>query len=148
MAVHVNSLNPLTMKFSETITRFRSHVSALLAAVLLLGTAAFIPSEIEIQVSPNVLNLLNKGEWVTIHADIPYSQVYQPKTTVTLNEVPVAVTFADNQGNLVAKFIIGSIKALDLKVGQLNELVLEGVDINGNTFTGTQEVMVIRKGVR
>ncbi len=120
-----------------SITRIAMLV-ALFAFFPLLGTAQML---ISIQVSPNVLNLQNQGQVVTVHTDIAYGAV--AATTVTLNGVAIDHWKADNQGNFVAKFLIEDIKALPLNIGQLNTLTLIGTTTNGLTFTGTYAVKVI-----
>lgn len=63
---------------------------------------------IMIQVSPNVLNLQNNGQVVTIHTDIAYSDVVG--STVSLNDVTISSYKTDNQGFFVAKFLMDDIK--------------------------------------
>jgi hypothetical protein len=96
---------------------------------------------IEIQVSPNVLNLQNNGEVVTVHTEIPYSQV--DSETVTMNGVEIDSWKADDQGNFVAKFLMSEITGLPLEIGAENELTLTGLKFDGTTFTGTDWVLVI-----
>ncbi|NLP08862.1 hypothetical protein GX408_00555 [bacterium] len=97
--------------------------------------------EIQIQVSPNTLNLQNAGEWVTIHTDLAYSSVNS--ASVQLNGVEISWSKSDNQGYFVAKFVMSEIKDLaGLKVGEYNSLTLTGESSDG-LFTGTQAIMVI-----
>ncbi len=96
---------------------------------------------IEIQVSPNVLNLQNSGEVVTVHTDIAYGLVVG--ASVTLNDVEIDWWKSDNQGNFVAKFDIIDIKDLPLNIGELNTLKLTGTTIYGETFTGISEILVV-----
>jgi len=112
----------------------------------LLMCALFIPLNgedilIMIQVSPNVLNLQNNGQVVTIHTDIAYSVV--AGSTVLLNDVAISSYKADNRGDFVAKFLMDDIKALPLDIGALNTLRLEGSTKAGDLFSGTQEILVI-----
>ncbi len=94
---------------------------------------------IPIEVAPNVINLQSEGVWVTVHAEIPYSTV--AGLTVTLNEISVAYTKADNRGDLVAKFEIDQVKAiLDVPNADLR---LYGYTKDGNAFTGTASIGVI-----
>jgi len=112
--------------------------------VLLL---AFLPAiglaqiTIDIQVSPNVLNLQNNGQVVTVHTDIAYSTV--DGSSVSLNGVEINSWKSDNQGNFVAKFLIEEIKDLPLNVGGMNTLELEGETYNSETFYGVDEIRVI-----
>jgi hypothetical protein len=97
---------------------------------------------IEIQVSPATLNLQNQGSWVTVHTDIAYSAV--AGASVTLNDVEIEWWKSDNQGNFVAKFVIGDIKGLEsLKIGEYNTLTLFGVTNDEVEFSGSADIMVI-----
>jgi len=101
--------------------------------------------DISIQVSPSTLNIQSSGEVVTIHTSIAYSSVVG--ASVTLNNLPISWWKADNQGNFVAKFVMGEVKALadtgDLQVPGENEITLVGTTTDGATFTGTQTITVI-----
>ena len=113
--------------------------------LVLLTCALFIPLNGEgisilIQVSPNVLNLQNNGQVVTIHTDIKYPDV--EASTVYLNGVLISSYKADNRGDFVAKFLMDAIKGLPLKIGELNTLQLVGSTGDG-TFSGSQEILVI-----
>ena len=129
------------------LTRARLQMTMLVASTIFLAASAFIPATtIEIQVSPNVLNLVNQGQWVTIHTDIAYSAV--AGASVTLNNVPINWWKSDNQGNFVAKFVIGDIKGLfigpnaTLPLGP-TLLTLSGTTKDGETFTGSSTIKVI-----
>jgi len=114
------------------------------AVLFLLLTNCMPPEEIiiEIQVSPNVLNLASSGEVVTIHTNLSYSIVIRDQ--VYLNDVLIQSWKADNQGNFVAKFDIDSIKNLpNLVIDGYNTLALEGSLEDGKTFFGSQEIKVI-----
>ncbi len=116
--------------------------------LFLLISLLLIAENINIQVSPNVLNLQSNGVVVTIHTDIAYSDV--DASSVKLNGVLIQSWKADNQGNFVAKFNMDDIKDLPgLMIGEYNALTLEGLKYSGETFTGTDEILVvnnIRKG--
>ena len=97
---------------------------------------------IDIQFSPNVLNLQNNGQVVTIHTDIAYSQVNA--LTVYLNGVEIQSRKADNQGNFVAKFNMDEIQGLEnLAVGEYNNFVLNGTKYDGSNFTGSDDVLIV-----
>lgn len=127
----------------KNLSMFRSGLAILVTGLLLsLPFAVFSQQVIDIQVSPSTLNLQNQGEWVTVHTDIAYSLVVSGE--VTLNGVPIEWSKADNQGNFVAKFVIGAIVGLpDLVIGGYNTLTLQGVTTDGEQFEGSDEVMVI-----
>ena len=100
--------------------------------------------EIEIEVSPRILNLATKGEVVTVHTSIDYSLV-DPES-VTLNDVPIDWWKMDDCGNFVAKFSMDDIKNLPLKVDAYNTFELTGATESGEPFAGSSDVLVIRKG--
>ena len=127
----------------KNLSMFRSGLAVMVTGLLLsLPFSVFSQQVIDIQVSPNTLNLQNQGEWVTVHTDIVYSLVVSCE--VTLNGVPIEWSKADNQGNFVAKFVIGAIVGLpDLVIGGYNTLTLQGVTTDGEQFEGSDEVMVI-----
>jgi hypothetical protein len=108
---------------------------------MLIPLSGFSQEVIEIQVSPNVLNLQNHGTVVTIHTDIPYSAVVG--SSVNLNGLEIESWKSDNQGFFVAKFDMDEVKDLDdLVIGGYNTLTLTGETGNG-TFTGTKDILVI-----
>ena len=69
-------------------TKMRASLIASMVIVLGLLACVWATTVISIQVSPNVLNLLNKGEVVTVHTDIAYSSV--EGSTVSLNDVEIS----------------------------------------------------------
>ena len=80
---------------------------------------------IAIDVAPNVLNIENQGEVVTVHTDLPYNSVVS--ASVCLNDVEIAWSKIDNCGNFVAKFVMEDIKDLPLAIGDYNTLTLTGM---------------------
>lgn len=99
------------------------------------------PLTVVIDVAPNVLNLNNQGEVVTVHTDIAYGLV--STSSVYLNGILINSWKADDHGNFVAKFLMSEVKALDMTIGELNTLTLIGNTNAGLAFEGTQEIMVI-----
>lgn len=97
--------------------------------------------QITIDVSPNVLNLQNQGEVVTVHTDIAYGLVVG--STVYLNDIPIKSWKSDDRGNFVAKFYMEDVKDLPLYIGEMNTLTMVGLTIDGTTFSGSQEIKVI-----
>jgi hypothetical protein len=98
--------------------------------------------DIAIQCSPAVVNLSTtpNGNWFTVHADIAYGAVV--KASVELNGIPVNWTKADDQGYLVAKFLLGDVRSI-LVVGN-NTVTLSGITIDGGMFTGSATVRVVK----
>ena len=112
------------------------------STVVVLGLLTCVwAADVSIRVAPNVLNLLNKGEVVTVHTDISYSLVVG--STVCLNDVEVSHWKADNRGNFVAKFLMENIKGLPLNIGGYNTLTLTGVTVDGEEFSGSKEILVV-----
>ena len=96
---------------------------------------------IEIQVSPNILNLQSSGVVVTIHTDISYWNVYA--SSVILNGITIQSWKADNRGFFVAKFNMDEVKALtDLVIGDYNTLTLMGESVSG-PFSGSEAILII-----
>lgn len=117
-------------------------IALFVSAIFLVSTGLYAQTTIEIQFSPNVLNLQNQGQVVTIHTDIPYGTV--EAETVYLNDVEIQSWKADNQGNFVAKFNMDAIQGLEsLVVGEYNTFTLDGTCYDGSTFTGTDEVLIV-----
>ena len=107
---------------------------------MLIPFSGFSQEVIEIQVSPNVLNLQNNGVIVTIHTDIPYSSVIG--SSVSLNGLEIESWKSDNQGFFVAKFDMDEVKDLEgLEIGGYNTLTLVG-ETGSDTFTGSDEILV------
>jgi hypothetical protein len=101
--------------------------------------------DIDIDVTPNVLNIQSEGQVVTVHTDIYYSVV--EGHTVLLNGVAIYSWKADNCGNFVAKFLMESIKEL-LAEEEFDDyytlnLILAGVTKDDEPFSGTQDIKVI-----
>ncbi len=104
-------------------------------------TFAYDVENIQIQVSPNVLNIGSKGEIVTVHTDLPYSSV--KGASVFLNGVPISWWKSDDRGFFVAKFDINKVKyEAGLVVGE-NKVILTGITINDVQFTGEQILKVV-----
>lgn len=98
--------------------------------------------EIQIDVSPNILNIQSESVVVTIHTDIAYSAVVG--SSVYLNGVEIYFYKSDDRGNFVAKFLSDAIKEIDgLIMDDYNTLTLIGLTTDNQTFTGTQDIKVI-----
>ena len=105
------------------------------------GPSTTFGFDIEIDVSPNVLNIESQSEVVTVHTDIAYSLV--AGSSVTLNDVKIYYWKSDDRGNFVAKFVSDSIKGLPLDIGGYNTLTLFGYTTDGDAFSGSQQIKVI-----
>lgn len=113
-------------------------------AVLILAAVDCNAFEITIDVAPNVLNLQNNAQVVTVHTDIAYGLVQV--STVYLNDIAISSWKADLRGNFVAKFIMNEVKSLPLLIGDYSTLTLVGVTTDGEAFVGRQDIMVVDKG--
>ena len=106
-------------------------------------TFGYDVENIQIQVSPNVLNLGSKGEVITVHTDLPYSIV--TGASVFLNGVPISWWKSDDRGFFVAKFDIDKVKyEAGLLVGE-NKILLTGVTTSGVQFSGEQTLKVVSR---
>lgn len=106
-------------------------------------TFGYDVENIQIQVSPNVLNLGSKGEVITVHTDLPYSTV--TGASVFLNGVPISWWKSDDRGFFVAKFDIDKVKyEAGLVVGE-NKILLTGVTTSGVQFSGEQTLKVVSR---
>jgi hypothetical protein len=113
----------------------------LFGLIVLFGVSSIPIVNIQIDVAPNVLNLLNKGSVVTIHTDVDYGLVVG--SSVFLNGILIQSWKADDRGDFVAKFNMDAIKGLPLKIGVYNELKISGLLTTGEEFTGTQQILVV-----
>lgn len=104
--------------------------------------AASSTTTVDIQVSPATIIIKEEGEWVTVHAAIPYSDV--ATDTVALEGIPAALTFADACGDLVAKFALEDV--LTIIAPPEATLTLTGVTGAGDLFEGSDTVRVSEKG--
>ena len=110
--------------------------------VLLLAPVTAVADDISIEVAPRTLNIDSDGQVVTVHTDIAYWEV--DVSSVFLNGVLISSWKADNRGNFVAKFLMDEIKTLDgLVIDGYNALTLLGATVDGTSFVGSQEIMVI-----
>jgi hypothetical protein len=114
-------------------------IASVLATVVLAVAAQAADLIVPIVVAPSTINLQAAGEWVTVHAEIDYSDV--EAASVTLNGIPVKATFADSRGELVAKFVVGAVRGI-VEPGTA-ELTLSGTTRDGGTFSGTDTVKVV-----
>jgi hypothetical protein len=135
----------MTAETKQTKRQTWAIVTGLSLAVLLTAAVCCWAEDtinIDIDVAPNVLNLQNQGEVVTVHTDLAYSSVVG--SSVYLNGVEIDWWKVDNRGNFVAKFAMDDIQGLDgLIIGDYNALTLRGTTITGDTFSGTQDILVV-----
>ena len=125
----------------------RSLLVLVLAALLLPwpGSTSMASEEVEIavdiQISPKTIVLFatRTGNWVTVHADIPYVDV-DLESPLTLNAVEAEFAKPDDYGDLVAKVRLTELRG-ELEPG-LNVLLFEGHTTDGTPFAGSGTVFV------
>lgn len=125
-----------------------SRKNLLKGCMLIVMAGCFLPSaafgyDITIDVAPNIISIGSNSTIVTVHTDIAYGNVVG--SSVFLNGVPISWWKMDNQGYFVAKFESEAVKDI-VTPGAYNTLALVGVDIDGVTFGGSQDIMVIDAG--
>jgi hypothetical protein len=97
---------------------------------------------VDISIAPCNLVIGEQGEWVTVHADIPYSLV-DTNSLEMAGLQPVSV-FADARGDLVAKFDQLLIQAIVSPPDA--EFTLTGNTKMGQAFEGTATIQVQETG--
>jgi len=123
--------------------------SILVALCLLLASTTAVISggrsndPIGVAVSPQMLILgFDQGGAVTVHTDdFPLSDVDEGKP-ITLNGVTAEAVWADDCGDMVARFNEEDIEAT-VQPGEA-ELLLEGTLKDGESFSGTDTVKVMQ----
>ncbi len=119
---------------------------ALMATMTPLASHADIP--VTIDVAPNVINLGSSSTWVTVHTDIAFTVVNT--TSVVLNVGSGTVSndfcFADERGNLVAKFDMNAVKALFETVESID--VDFTFELSGATDTDPAEIFSGEQDIR
>ncbi|MFH1265390.1 MAG: hypothetical protein ABIK89_06645 [Planctomycetota bacterium] len=119
---------------------------SIVAIVALIVFASSPLAATEITVSPNVINIASASTVVTVHTDIPYSLV--EGASVTLNDLEISWWKSDDRGYFVAKFSSEEVKGLE-EVAEAGaegipvKLTLQGTTLDGEAFSGTDEVKVI-----
>ncbi len=135
------------MKRQRLKMRVMFGVAILIVSMAVIGGYAEETLNVQIDIAPNVLNLMNQGQVVTVHTDLAYGIV--DAWTISLNGVVIQTYKSDNQGNFVAKFDIEEIKDLPgLVIDQMNLMVFTGQTKTGVPFTGQSEILVVNKSSR
>ena len=118
-------------------------VVSLAVGLTTLASAQVNTIEIELVVSPNVLNLESKGGVVTLHADLDYGLVDVDDLKLKVYDnisVPIAYTFADNCGDLVIKCNLETVKGM---VVEGDVTLTFQLSINNDMYTGEDTISVI-----
>ena len=120
--------------------------------VILLSSMAYIgiafadteQDTIDIKIAPATLNLEFEGPWITVHTNITFAEVNTSTlelTALEFDSISAVSTFADNRGNLVAKFDSADVK--EIVAPPEETLVLTGETLEGDSFTGSDTIRVI-----
>lgn len=108
--------------------------------------------DITIRIAPNVLNLSNQGEVVTIHTGEPYSEIVGASVVVVPDSGdPVAINWwkSDNRGDFVAKFVMEEIKNIPgISADETYHFVLQATTTTGEILVGTADVRIIDRSTR
>jgi hypothetical protein len=127
---------------------------SVLVLILGLSAGASATETIAIAIAPQTVNLQFQGEWVTVHADIPFDAVVPGSVAFVLDDIDYVsadVEKADDCGDLVAKFDmdkkdgIGDYLKTFLEEGSAT-LTLSGDTTAGSSFSGSDTVRVIDQG--
>lgn len=120
------------------------------AAFLALGaTTAVAQDNVTIQVSPSTLVLNSIGDWVTVHAEIPYSTVLQSTIELKCDRCMITLppngVYFDDRGDLVVKFDRETVKGILEPITSRTKVTftLSGGTTDGGTFTGSDTVDVV-----
>lgn len=115
-------------------------VVGVVTALAIAGIAVAANSQtVSLQIAPATLQIgvVQSGS-VTAHAGIPFSVV--DTTSVTLTGIPASACFADDRGELVAKFPEDAVKSIVAPPSAV--LTLEGATKDGMPFSGVCTVRV------
>ena len=131
-------------KTSRFFLRALLSVITILIGLILIGCTQ--DNNIDITVSPNVLNLEANGGVFTIHADVKYHADSDVKVYLnnSLDSVSVLSTFADSRGDLVVKCDIHDVKEV-VAEGSAN-VKLSVYTKDGVSYWGTDTIDVVSKG--
>lgn len=123
----------------------------LIAGVLALMSVPLVAYalEIAIQVSPATLVLDAPQVWVTIHADVNFALVdTDSEVTLVVSDASIAATsiFADDRGDLVAKFDKDAVESLlEASVNYATATITLECALDDGTFcSGSQQVTIRR----
>ena len=111
-----------------------------IAALSILASNPLAAREIDITVSPHVINIASASTVVTVHTDIAYSAV--DGASVALNGIEIDWWKSDNRGYFVAKFVAGEVKEI-VDPGTTATLTLEGWTKLRGSFSVSDDVDVI-----
>ena len=110
--------------------------------LLLSGVALADDNNIDMVVSPSVLNIESNDGSISIHTDIGY--VSEADTTLEVNgtEIENIYTKTDSRGNLVVKCSIDTVKAIVISEDEATFTLT--CNYNDGVYSGTDTITVIQ----
>ena len=131
----------------STSTKKKAPIITVTAIVLCMFTCVWAVQNINIKISPNVLNINSEQKVVMVNTDIAYSAVDGPTVTLESSDISVGINRweSDNRGSFVAQFLMEDVKQLPLTVGEYNMFTLTGLTTDGEEFSGSQKILVLPK---
>ena len=134
------------MRKDDTDMRKATMLIAIVVAISAFALCdAMAQADVMIKVSPNNLAISSMGTKVTIHSNIPAGSVNVSTLALSINDgaalYPTA-TFADDRGNLVAKFNMNDVKAM-VSVGRA-AFTMTGDYFDGGSFSATDVIKVTK----
>ena len=115
------------------------------ACFLVLALFATTADAVGIEVAPHTINLNSKGQWVTIHINVPYDPLYLAEgrltSTVGGTAIDVAWITEDACGDLVAKLVLADVKEV-VEPGTV-DVTVSGTTSFGDEFDGSSTVEVV-----
>ena len=116
-----------------------------LVTAMLVAPSISLAGEITVRIAPATLNLESDGKVVTVHTNVPYSDI--DVFTVYLSDVAINSWKADDRGNFVAKFLMDEVKIIDgLVINDFNTLQFVALTTYDEPVWGDAAVMVIDRG--
>lgn len=119
-------------------------LTALLIAAVVLAFGAVAPGvaqspmTLDIDIAPKMINMESQGWTFTVHGEILLSKV--DRTSIEMNGLYPTEVFADDCGELVAKFDLDAVKRIVYPPE--TTLTFTGVTVDGVPFVGTAIVRV------
>lgn len=127
------------MKKTLTLALVASLVLCLLAVDAYSRRGGEPNDGVVIMISPRALVLDSAGgAAVTVHTNLPLGSV--DRSSVELSGIPAISTFADDRGNLVAKF--DDIAVKNIVAPPQATLTLTGARVDGTTFAASETIFV------
>ena len=123
----------------------KSTVGMVLICILVSASALLAGAiQISIKVSPHIIVMRSPTDRLTVHTNIPFSTVNRGSVELIVEpngaSLNALTTFADDRGNLVAKFDLDVVKGM--VAAPSATLTLGGYTTSGARFEGSETVQV------